>query len=148
VRAVGPPADGGAPANQARNGHQGKREVQVDYEPPPEPPNLSNSPVRRVVGHRVPDNQKPREDHPAQDTLRELAFLDRINEVGRAEQLPGADRLPRLYDQDYAILALLDRAGLAPRSMIGRAVFPDRSSTAVAGRVTKLYRHGLILKEA
>ena len=28
--------------------------------------------------------------------------------------------------------------------MIGRAVFPDRSSTAVAARVTKLYRHGLI----
>ena len=144
IRAAGGPAGRGAPANQARNGHQGKREVQVDYEPPPEPPDLSDSPVRRVVRRRVPGNQKPREDHPAPNSLRELAFLDRINEVGRAEQLSGADRLPRLYDEDYAILALLDRGGLAPRSMIGRAVFPDRSNTAVAGRVTKLYRHGLI----
>ena len=80
---------------------------------------------RRTAGTRVV--ARPREDRPAPDSLRELAFLDRINEIGPADQLDGADSLPRLYDEDYAVLALLDRAGLAPRSMIGRAVFPKRT---------------------
>ena len=118
--------------------------MQVDYEPPPEPPNLADSPVRRIVGRPVSGSSKPREDRPAPDSLRELAFLDRINEIGPAEQLDGADSLPRLYDEDYAVLALLDRAGLAPRSLIGRAVFPKRTANAVIDRLTKLYRHGLI----
>ena len=52
--------------------------------------------------------------------------------------------LPRLYNEDYAILSLLDRAGLAPRSLIGRAALPDRAPRTVAHRLTKLYRHGLI----
>ena len=99
--------------------------MRVDYEPPPEPPNLADSPVRRIVGRRVPGPPPGEHDAPAPDSLRELAFLDRINEIGPADQLDGAASLPRLYDEDYAILALLDRAGLAPRSLIGRAVFPD-----------------------
>ena len=68
---------------------------------------------------------------PAPDSLRELAFLDRINEIGPAEQHPGAEKLPRLYDEDYAILALLDRAGLVPRTLIGRACLPGRVPSAV-----------------
>lgn len=132
------------PTDQTRTGRGGKREVRVDYEPPPDPPNLADSPVRRIVGRRVPGAHEQPAERPAPDSLRELAFLDRINEIGPAERLPGAEKLPRLYDQDYAILALLDRAGLAPRSMIGRAIFPDRASTAVFDRVMKLYRHGLI----
>ncbi|MGH3263205.1 MAG: DUF5710 domain-containing protein, partial [Trebonia sp.] len=132
------------PTEPTRNDGERKREVRVDYEPPPEPPNLADSLTRRIVGHRVPNAPKPREDRPAPDSLRELAFLDRINEIGPAEQLPGADNLPRLYDEDYAVLALLDRVGLAPRSMIARAVFPKRTANAVIGRLTKLHRHGLI----
>jgi hypothetical protein len=138
------PANRSTPAHQAQDGRQGKREVRVDYEPPPQPLDLADSPVREVVGRRVPGAPESPEGRPTPPGLRELAFLDRINEIGPAEQLPGADRLPRLYDQDYAILALLDRAGLAPRSMIGRAVFPERAPSAVFDRVTKLYRHGLI----
>ena len=92
----------------------------------PKPPNLADSPVRRIVGRRVSGPSPGENDGPAPDSLRELAFLDRINEIGPAEQLDGAANLPRLYDEDYAILALLDRAGLAPRSLIGRAVFPAR----------------------
>ena len=113
---AGRPADATAPAQPSRNGRESKREVRVDYEPPPEPPNLADSPIRRIVGHPVSGSSKPREHQPAPDSLRELAFLDRINEIGPAEQLPGADSLPRLYDEDYAVLALLDRVGLAPRS--------------------------------
>jgi hypothetical protein len=49
-----------------------------------------------------------------------------------------------VYDEDYSVLALLDRAGLAPRTLIARAIFPTRSRNAVINRLTKLYRHGLI----
>ena len=81
------PAERSAPAEPSRTGREGKREVRVDYEPPPEPPNLADSPVRRVVGRRVPGPPPGEHDAPAPDSLRELAFLDRINEIGPAEQL-------------------------------------------------------------
>ena len=121
----------------------GKREVRVDYEPPPPPPKLDTSPVRRVAGHRAPGDWAD-DTREAPDSLRDQVFLDRINEVGPADQLDGAASLPRLYDEDYAILALLDRAGLAPRTLIGRAVLPARASRTVGHRLTKLYRHGLV----
>jgi hypothetical protein len=140
----GRPAEPSAPAEPSPTGREGKREVRVDYEPPPEPPNLADSPIRRVVGHPVPGPPPGEHDAPAPDSLRELAFLDRINEIGPAEQLPGTDSLPRLYDEDYGVLALLDRVGLAPRSMIARAIFAQRTANAVIGRLTKLHRHGLI----
>ena len=92
----------------------------------------------RLIGRGV---TRPPE---APDSLRELAFLDRINEVAPADQLAGAPRLPRLYDEDYAILALLDRAGLATAGLIGRAALPGRAPRTVADRLIKLYRHGLI----
>ena len=132
------------PPEAARRRTPSKREVRVDYEPPPPPPKLDDSPVRRVVGRRVPGRQPGEHDTPAPDSLRELAYLDRINDVGAAEQHPGAENLPRLYDEDYAILALLDRAGLVPRSLTGRAVLPTRSQQRVIDRLTKLHRHGLI----
>ena len=108
---------------------------------------LADSPVRRIVGRRAsPARRLRRPTRPASDTLRELAFLDRINEIGPADQLDGASRLPRLYDEDYAILALLDRVGLAPASLIGRAALPGRASRSVDDRLVKLYRHGLIAR--
>ena len=54
--------------------------------------------------------------------------------------------MPRLYDEDYAILALLDRVGLAPPSLIGRAALPGRATRSVNDRLIKLYRHGLIAR--
>jgi hypothetical protein len=136
------------PAERDSGQPAGKREVQVDYEPPPEPPRLDDSPVRRVVGRRVPGPAPAEHDGPAPDSLRELAFLDRINEIGPADQLDGAANLPRLYNEDYAIVSLLDRAGLAPRSLIGRAVLPGRVPRTVTHRLTKLYRHGLIAQHS
>jgi hypothetical protein len=126
----------------------GKREVQIDVEPPAPPISLAASPVRRVVGKPLPALTEPDNDEPAPDSVRELAFFDRINEIGPAQQLTGVDRLPRLYDTDYAILKLLDRAGLAPRVLIGRATMPERSSNAVNDRLVKLYRHGLVAQHA
>ena len=121
-----------------------RREVRVDVEPPVAAPDLADSPVRRIVGKAPAKPSEASEDGPAPDSVRELAFFDRINEVGEAYQLTGVDRLPRLYEADYAILKLLDRAGLAPRVLIGRATMPDRTANAVNDRLVKLYRHGLI----
>jgi Replication-relaxation len=126
-----------------------KREVQVDYEPPPaKDTDLTASPVRRVVGRRIKGPTAPEADRPVADTLRELAFLERINEIGPADQCDGATRLPRLYDEDYTILALLDRAGFAPVTLIARAALPGRAPRTVFDRLVKLYRHGLIARHA
>jgi Domain of unknown function (DUF5710)/Replication-relaxation len=146
------PADerppGGAQRQDALASRGDKREVRVDYEPPPEPPNLADSPVRRVVGRRVTGPPPGEHDGPAPDSLRDLAFLDRINETGPADQLDGAISLPRLHDDDYTILALLDRAGLVPVSLIRRAALPKRAPRTVFDRMTKLYRHGLVAQHA
>ena len=107
-----------------------KHEVQVDYEPPParRPPTSPTAPSAASSDVRISGSRsRTSEDRQPSDTLRELAFLDRINEIGPADQLDGADSLPRLYDEDYAILALLDRVGLAPASLIGRAALPGRA---------------------
>ena len=136
-RAAGPATPDAPPA--------AKREVRVDYEPPPPPPKLDDSPVRRVVGRRVPGAAPGAHEAPAPDSLRELAFLDRINEIGPAEQHHGAENLPRLYDEDYAILALLDRAGLVPRTHDRTSLSArTRAANAVLARMAKLHRHGLI----
>ncbi|MHB1571099.1 MAG: replication-relaxation family protein, partial [Solirubrobacteraceae bacterium] len=125
----------------------GKREVQVDYEPPaPTARDLTDSPVRRIVGLPTAAPTAPRDAAPLADTLRELSFLDRINEIGPAEQIGGEGRLPRLYDEDYTILALLDRVGYAPVALIARAALPGRAPRTVFQRLVKLYRHGLIAR--
>ncbi len=126
-----------------------KHEVQVDYEPPPAKDiDLTDSPVRRIVGRRIQGATAPEADRPVADTLRDLAFLDRINEIGPADECGGADRLPRLYDEDYTILALLDRVGFAPVTLIARAALPGRAPRTVFDRLVKLYRHGLIARHA
>ena len=124
-----------------------KHEVQVDYEPPASTAtDFLESPVRRVVGRPIGEKSATREQTPPSDTLRDLAFLDRINEIGPADQCDGADRLPRLYDEDYTILALLDRVGYAPVALIARAALPGRAPRTVFQRLVKLYRHGLIAR--
>jgi hypothetical protein len=121
--------------------------VRVDYEPPAlTTGDLTGSPVRRIVGRQLAGALPSDEHRPATDTLRELTFLDRINEIGPADQLEGAGGLPRLYNEDYAVLALLDRIGLAPASLIGRATLPGRAPRTVNDRLVKLYRHGLIVR--
>ncbi len=96
------------------------------------------------MGKPATRQQEVRDTAPAPEEVRELGFFDRINEVGETEQLKGADPLPRLYEADYAILKLLDRAGLVPRALIGRATMPGRSRATVNDRLVKLFRHGLI----
>ena len=65
----------------------------------------------------------------------------------RPQQKPAPARLPRLYDEDYAILALLDRVGLALPGMIRRAVMPQVAERTLRGRLNdKLHRHGLLAR--
>jgi len=148
--ALGPamPPAGDVGATEPSPERPAKYEVQVDYEAPlPKDADLMDSPVRRIVGRRIQAPADHEAEPPLADTLRELAFLDRINEIGPADQqIDDAARLPRLYDDDYAVLALLDRAGLAPASLIRRAVQPDKAPRTVFDRLVKLYRHGLIAR--
>ena len=75
---------------------QRKHEVQVDYERPAANDAGSRQqpgpPSRRPT--RIEDRRPRPTSDPLADTLRELAFLDRINEIGPADQLDGADRCP------------------------------------------------------
>jgi hypothetical protein len=127
-----------------------KREVNVDYEAPPPAAaaDVTESTIRSIVGRRVPTPATLTEDRPVPETLREVVFLERINEIRPAEQLDGVASLPRLYDEDYAVLSLLDRVGLVPASLIGRAVLPGRAPRTVHDRLVKLYRHGLVARHS
>ena len=122
-----------------------KREVHVDYEPPPEPPKLDDSPVRRVVGRRVPGAPARRPAaHPRPTACGSSRSLTASTRSAPPSSTRGAANLPRLYDEDYAILALLDRAGLVPRTLIGERACPGEPPTPSLARLVKLYRHGLI----
>ncbi len=123
-----------------------RREVRVEIERPDRKPAIATSPVRRIVGRPTTSDRERNEDAPAPESLRELAFMDRVNEIGKPDTLPGARELPRLYDEDHAVLMLLDRIGLAPATLIRRAVQPDRAARTMSDRLVKLYRHGLIAR--
>lgn len=109
---------------------------------------METSPVLRVVGREPYDADREPPAGPAPPALAELAFIDRINEVKPPENKPPSDRLPRLYEADYAVLALLDRVGVALPSVIGRAAMPGREPKSVRHRLNKLYEHGLIARAA
>ena len=120
-----------------------KREVRVDYEPPPPPPKLDDSPVRRVVGRRVPGAAPGEHDTPAPDSLRELAFLDRINEIGPPSSIPGAEkpaapvrrglRDPGAARPRRTGAADADRKGMPARTSADRTCAPGWSSCTGTG---------------
>jgi hypothetical protein len=145
---VTPSASQGPPAASPASGGRARPEPTVELHAPAPGPDFASSPVRRVVGRRVADADHHEPTGPAPASLRELAFIDRINEVREPQHVPATDRLPRLYDEDYAILALLDRAGLVLPSMIGRAVLPGKEPKTVRHRLNKLYEHGLVARAA
>lgn len=104
------------------------------------------SPVLRVVGREPYDSDQDVAPADTPAGLRDLAFIDRINEIKPLEHRLPSDRLPRLYDADYTILALLDRVGFALPSLIGRAALPSKEPKTVRHRLNKLYEHGLIAR--
>ena len=70
------------------------RKVRVEIEPPAPPPNLADSPVRRIVGKPASAQRDNRDTTSAPEEVRELAFFDRINEVGESDQLDGSRPSP------------------------------------------------------
>jgi hypothetical protein len=142
----GPAPPGGAPAAGAL-----KREpVRPLIREAGEVPEVKRSPVRRVLGVSRPPSQPPlaltRGESP--ESLRELAaYVDPLLGIRDAEQKPPSEKLPRLYDEDYAILALLDRVGMALPGMIRRAVMPTVAERTMRGRLhDKHHRHGLVAR--
>jgi hypothetical protein len=113
-----------------------------------EVPEVERSAVRRILGATpIPDEGEARAgETPGSESLRELAaYVDPFLSVRAPERKPASTRLPRLYDEDYAILALLDRVGLALPGMLRRAVTPGVAERTMRGRINdKLHKHGLI----
>ena len=94
---------------------------------------------RRREGHRPPGEPgAPGRRSPHRRAVRAARRRAAVRHAARARvprphqrdrargRTGGAGRLPRLYDEDYTILALLDRVGFAPVSLIapGRATRP------------------------
>lgn len=112
-----------------------------------ETPEIAAGPVREVLGSTpAPAGARSlfaRENGP--EGLRELAaYIDPLLGIKRAEQNDPAERLPRMYPEDYAILALLDRIGLALPGILRRAVMPHAADRTIRNRINKLHRNGLI----
>jgi len=118
-----------------------------------EVPEVKRSPVRRVLGVRGAPSQPQQlftddEGDASPESLRELAaFVDPLLGIRNAERTEPSEKLPRMYDEDYAILALLDRVGFALPGMIRRAVMANVAERTLRGRLhDKLHRHGLIAR--
>jgi len=131
----------------------GRREVQPLIRPKATPPDLERSPVRRLVGAtRVAGDQGVlfAEAHNGErntpPTLLEVAFSDQIVHVGEAEAVDPPEKPPRLFDQDFAVLSLLDRVGLALPGLIHQAVFPKLAPRTFRDRMAKLHRAGLVAR--
>jgi hypothetical protein len=115
-----------------------------------EVPEIERSAVRNVLAATAShDTPAPRDgEEEGSESVRELAvYVDPLLGVRAPEQKPPSSKLPRLYDEDYAILALLDRVGLALPGMLRRAVTPGVAERTMRGRINdKLHRHGLIAR--
>jgi hypothetical protein len=113
-------------------------------------PEIERSPVRKVLGLARSFTDPPQlfTDQEAPESIRELAaFVDPLLGVEKSERQEPPEAPPRLYDEDYAILALLDRIGAALPGMIRRAVTPDVTDRAIRNRLNRrLYHHGLLAR--
>ncbi len=94
-----------------------------------EVPEVGAGPVRDVLGASAAPDGAPTlfAADGGPEGLRELAaYIDPLLGIKDPEQQEPTKRLPRMYAEDYAILALLDRVGLALPGMLRRAVMPRR----------------------
>ncbi len=140
--ATPPPSDAQPPGARAR--------VRPLIREAGEVPEVQRSPLREVIG-RTPApqaDQRPDGQPRASEGLRELAaYVDPLLGIKKPEQRDPTERLPRLYSEDYAILALLDRVGLVLPGMLRRAVMPAAAERTMRGRLNdKLLRHGLVAR--
>ena len=94
----------------------------------------------------APGEQRPvDEDRRAPASLRELALIDRLTSITRWNEKAPA-RKPRLVDVDYAILRLLDRAGILLVPLLAGACMPGKAERTVRQKLAKLHEAGLIAR--
>ncbi len=111
-----------------------------------EVPEVQRSPLREIIDSEPTPDTDPGE-REASEGLRELAALvDPLLGIRQAEQSDPPDKLPRLYKEDFAILALLDRGGLVLPGLIRRAVVPSTAERTMRTRMNKLVRNGLVAR--
>ena len=134
--------------DQDRQQHPDREVVRPLIREAGEVPEVERSAVRRILGATPSsDTAEARSgETPGSESIRELAaYVDPFLSVRAPERKPASTRLPRLYDEDYAILALLDRVGFALPGMLRRAVTPGVAERTMRGRINdKLHKHGLI----
>ena len=68
-----------------------------------------------------------------------------MTSITRWQEKPPA-RQPRLVDVDYAILRLLDRAGILLVPLLARACMPGKAERTVRQKLAKLHDAGLIAR--
>lgn len=151
------PANGTAPPERAAtpppSADAGERRAQRRVRPlirtADDVPEVARSPVREVIGVGRAPAQAQRlfgDEEQAPESIRELAlFVDPLLGIRRAERNEPAENPPRLFDEDYRVLALLDRLGFALPGMIRRAVLPGVAERTLRNRLhDKLHSNGLI----
>ena len=106
-----------------------------------------DSPALRAFGRPYARGELPdiAEGRIAPASLRELALVDRMTSITRWQEKPPA-RQPRLVDVDYAILRLLDRAGILLVPLLARACMPGKAERTVRQKLAKLHDAGLIAR--
>ena len=135
-----------APPRRRPGSGRRKREVRVDIEPPPPPPRPARpgrAPDRRPPAHRpaAATTRTPGARQPARTRLPRPHQRDLRGPARAARRAPPAPLRRRLRDP-RAARPRRPRPARADR----RAVLPDRAPSAVAERLTKLYRAGLIAR--
>jgi hypothetical protein len=139
------PARGPAPSAPAQPA--AGKEVQPLIREAGTPPEVERSRVRTVLGANRIYAEPIDKSHtpPNKDEL--VTYVDRLLGVGKPQQNGPAKTPLRLHDEDYAILALLDRLGLVLPGMIKRAVMPDATDRKLRDKLHgKLYKNGLIAR--
>lgn len=112
-----------------------------------EVPEVQRSPLREIVGSEPAADGDLDEQREASEGLREIAALvDPLLGIRKPEQSEPPDKLPRLYREDFAILALLDRGGLVLPGLIRRAIVPGAAERTMRSRMNKLVRNGLVAR--
>ena len=106
-----------------------------------------DSPALRVFGRPYARGEVPEtaDGRIAPASLRDLALVDRMTSITRWQEKPPA-RQPRLVDVDYAILRLLDRAGILLVPLLARACMPGKAERTVRQKLAKLHDAGLIAR--
>lgn len=157
--ASGAASDGGAPEETRVAGQMTVEEMLAEHAHKPgadieedvyEIPTPDKSAVRAIFGNTARSQgelfRRPAPDTPLPETLRDLAFYDRINEVREAEANEPPETRPRIYATDLRIMQVLDRNGPTLPSLVGRLCMPGKSESQVRRTLGKLHKNGLVAR--